>query len=356
MDLELLGAGRDISDAFTPYAAQGFILARVALSQRDRYRLVTEAGELDGEPSGGLWHRAADRGEMPVVGDWVAARAVGDQAIVEHVLPRRTLFARRAAGKREDRQPIAANIDVVFLVCGLDGDFNLRRLERYRVLAVESGARAVVVLNKADVAVDLAARISEAAAVAGGSPVVACSAARNEGLEELMRFAEPGTTVALLGSSGVGKSSIVNRLLGEERFRTAEVRAGDSRGRHTTTHRELAPLPAGGALIDTPGMRELQLWASEESVDEAFDEIAAAGEGCRYRDCSHSGEAGCAVEAAVADGGISAERWESYRKLLGEARHHERMTDRQSAEEYKRKCKEIERLKRRFEQRHDKRG
>jgi ribosome biogenesis GTPase / thiamine phosphate phosphatase len=354
MYLESLGAGPEVFGAFTAYADQGLTLARVAVSQRDQYRLVTETGECDGEASGALWYRAAERGGMPVVGDWVAARIVGDQAIVEQVLPRRTLFARRAAGKREDRQPIAANIDVVFLVCGLDGDFNLRRLERYRILAVESGARAVVVLNKADLAADLATRIAEAAAVAGEAPVVACSAARNEGLEALTRFVQPGTTVALLGSSGVGKSSIVNRLLGEERFRTTEVRAGDSRGRHTTTHRELVPLPAGGALIDTPGMRELQLWASEESVDQAFDEIAEAAEGCRYRDCSHSGEAGCAVEKALAAGLIPPERWESYRKLLAEARHHERMTDRQAAEEYKRKCKQMEGLKRRF-MKHDKR-
>src|SRR5581483_1381623 len=275
---------------------------------------------------------------MPVVGDWVAARIVGPgQAIVDAVLPRRTLFSRRAAGRREDQQPIAANIDVVFLVCGLDGDFNLRRLERYLTLAAESGASPVIVLNKADTCADLAARIEETAEVAASAPIVACSARNAEGLDELGTFLGDGRTVALLGSSGVGKSTILNRLLGEERFRTNEVRESDSRGRHTTTHRELVALPQGGALIDTPGMRELQLWASQESVEATFDEIAGIAAGCRFRDCSHNGEAGCAVADAVARGEIGEDRMASYRKLMAEARHHEIASDTLAAIELKRK-------------------
>ena len=288
-----------IYGAFQPHAAHGLILARVATSQRDQYRLYSESGELDAEPSGALWHRTPDRASMPVVGDWVAARIVGPgQAIVEAVLPRRTLFSRRAAGRREDQQPIAANIDLVFLVCGLDGDFNLRRLERYLTLAVESGAAPVVVLNKTDLAPICGRASRRPPKVAGAAPIVACSARDAEGLDALERFLGSGRTVALLGSSGVGKSTLVNRLLGEERLRTKEVRESDSRGRHTTTHRELVPLPQGGALIDTPGMRELQLWASQESVDAAFEEIADLAASCRFRDCAHSGEQGCAVEAA----------------------------------------------------------
>ena len=181
--------------------------------------------------------------------------------------------------------------------------------------------------------------IEETATVAGTAPIVACSARSAEGLDALESFLGAGRTVALLGSSGVGKSTIVNRLLGEERFRTHEVRESDSRGRHTTTHRELVPLPQGGALIDTPGMRELQLWASQESVDAAFDEIAELAAGCRFRDCAHSGEQGCAVEAALARGAITAGRFESYRKLQAEARHHEVMTDKFAALEQKRKWK-----------------
>ncbi|HEY2016021.1 MAG TPA: ribosome small subunit-dependent GTPase A [Bryobacteraceae bacterium] len=340
MNLESLGADAAIFGAFTTYAAQGLVLGRVAMSHRDQYRLYSENGELAAEPSGALWYRAPDRASMPVVGDWVAARVVGpEQAIVEGVLPRRTCFSRRAAGRREDEQPLAANIDLVFLVCGLDGDFNLRRLERYLTLAQESGASPVIVLNKADVCDDLAARRREIADIAGGAPVVSCSARDGEGLDGLLAFLAPGRTVALLGSSGVGKSTIVNRLSGEELLRTAEVRASDSRGRHTTSHRELIPLAQGGALIDTPGMRELQLWAGQESVGRTFEEIADIALSCRYRDCSHSVEQGCAVMKALEAGEISRERWDSYRKLLGEARRHELMTDQLAAQEHKRKLK-----------------
>ncbi len=342
MLLESLGADAAVFGAFQTYAAQGLILGRVALAHRDRYRLIAEAEELAGEPSGGLWFRSSGAASMPVVGDWVAARLVGaGQALVEAVLPRRTCFSRRAAGRREEEQSLAANIDLVFLVCGLDGDFNLRRLERYLTLAAESGALPVVVLNKTDLCDDLAGRIRQTAAVARDAPIVTGSTKSEPGIEGLRAFLAPGRTVALLGSSGVGKSTIANGLLGEERLRTGEVRASDGKGRHTTTHRELTPLPAGGALIDTPGMRELQLWAGAESVEQAFDEIAAAGAACRFRDCSHNGEPGCAVQEALNAGTIASERWQSYRKLLGEARRHELLADPLQAQEAKRKLRRM---------------
>jgi ribosome biogenesis GTPase len=338
MNLERLGATSELRASLAPDLS----LARVTVSNRDRYRLIADGGELDAEPSGALWYGAATRAAMPVVGDWVGARIVNrEQAIVEAVLPRRTLFARRAAGRREDQQPIAANVDLVFLVCGLDGDFNLRRLERYLTLAAESGADAVVVLNKSDLCADVAARLVETAEVAGAAPVVAVNTRSLEGLAPLLRFLADGRTVALLGSSGVGKSSLVNCLLGEERLRIAEVRESDSRGRHTTTHRELIPLPAGGALIDTPGMRELQLWAGEDAVDRAFDQIATLASECRYRDCMHSSEKGCAVQNALADGSLAEDRWESYRKLRGEAQRHEALADPLLALERKRKWKQL---------------
>jgi len=341
MNLERIGA----TPALSALPEPGLILARVTLSNRDQYRLLTEEGELDAEASGALWYNAATRADMPVTGDWVAARVINrEQAIVERVLPRRTLFARRAAGKREDRQPIAANVDLVFLVCGLDGDFNLRRLERYLTLAAESGAEPVVVLNKCDLCDSdtLAARQAEAASAAGHRAVIAVHTRAPEGLAPLMPYLKGDRTVALLGSSGVGKSSIVNCLLGEERLRTKDVRESDSRGRHTTTHRELIPLPEGGALIDTPGMRELQLWASGESVDAAFDEIGTLALECRFHDCAHSGEPGCAVQEAFERGSLSAERLASYRKLRRETEHHERMADPLLALEQKRKWKRIQ--------------
>ena len=227
-----------------------------------------------------------------------------------------------------------------------DGDFNLRSLERYLTLAAESGVSPVVVLHKADICPDFAARARETAVVAGTAPIVTASARTPGGLDALNPFLAPGRTVALLGSSGVGKSTIVNRLLGEERLRTAEVRASDSRGRHTTTHRELVPLPGGGALIDTPGLRELQLWAGEESVDRAFAEVQEAAANCRYRDCSHAGEPGCAVTAALLEGAIGRERWESYRKLLAEARRHEELADPLAAQQRKRQVKQIHKAQR----------
>lgn len=350
MDFLLPGADARVFADFEPHAARGLVLARVAVTQRDRCRLITGAGEIEAEPSGRLWYEAGSSADLPVTGDWVAVRPVGPGlGIVEAVLPRRTLFSRRAAGRREDQQPLAANIDLVFLVCGLDGDFNLRRIERYLALTAASGATPVIVLNKTDVCGDLPGRLAEAESVAAGAPVISCSAATGR-VEQLVAFLGAGITGALLGSSGAGKSTIANRLLGAEHFLTAGVRESDSRGRHTTTHRELIALPQGGALIDTPGLRELQLWAGEESVDRAFEEIAELARSCRFRDCSHNGEQGCAVVEALARGDLEPERWQSYRKLRAEAERHERLADPLAALEHKRKWKAIHKAARRYYQ------
>lgn len=349
MFLERLGADQAVYGAFSSYSQQQLVLARVAIAQRDLYFLYTEDGTAEAEPSGRLYYNTPDHSSLPVTGDWVAVRIVGpEQALVEAVLPRRTCLSRRAAGTRDEEQPLAANVDVVFLVCGLDGDFNLRRLERYLALVAMSGASPVVVLNKADLCADLSDRIAETASVARTAPVVAASTVDPQGLDALCLFLTPGATVVLLGSSGVGKSTIANRLLGEERFQTGEVRMQDSRGRHTTVRRELTPLPNTGALIDTPGMRELQLWTGTESVDAVFDDIAAIAANCRFRDCTHSGEPGCAVAAALEGGQVDANRWASFQKLRAEAEWHESMADPLAALERKRKWKAIHKQARAF--------
>jgi ribosome biogenesis GTPase len=243
-----------------------------------------------------------------------------DRDLIEAVLPRRTAFVRRAPGERTVAQVLASNVDTVFLVMGLDGDFNPRRLERALVLAWESGAEPVVLLNKADVAADLEARRLEIEQVAGGVPVCVIAAKHGDGLEALAPWLRPGRTVALLGSSGVGKSTLVNRLLGRDKQRTNTVRQSDQRGRHTTTHRELVELPGGALLVDTPGLRELQLWSDGSGLESAFEDVGALAALCRFSDCGHGNEPGCAVREAVEGERLAPERLASYQKLQGELR------------------------------------
>jgi ribosome biogenesis GTPase len=239
--------------------------------------------------------------------------------VIEAVLPRRSAFKRKEAWQRTVAQVVAANVDTVFLVTAFGGDLNARRIERYLTSAWDSGSNPVIVANKADLAEDRLLELADVEAVALGVPVLVVSAATGEGLDELELHLRPGQTVALLGSSGVGKSTLVNRLAGRELLATQEIRP-DGRGRHTTTHRELVPLPSGALLLDTPGMRELQLWADEEVLDSTFAEIAELAAECRFSDCSHEHEPGCAVKAAIADGSLPRERFASYRKLQREIR------------------------------------
>jgi len=319
--LESLGFGPFFAEAWTARPREGLIPGRVIAAHTRLLRVQADSGEHLAVPSGRLRHSARGPEDLPCVGDWVAVRAAAaGRARIEEVLPRRTAFVRRGAGEVTVVQVLAANVDTAFLVMGLDRDFNPRRLERALVLAWESGADPVVVLNKADVCDDLAARVAETERSASGVPVLVLAAKAGEGLEALAPWLLPGRTVALLGSSGVGKSTIVNRLLGEERQRTSAVREGDQRGRHTTTHRELVALPGGGLLLDTPGLRELQLWASDDGLKAAFDDIEALAPECRFRDCAHGQEPGCAVRAAVDAGELSVERLASYHKLEAELR------------------------------------
>ncbi len=305
--------------AFDALAEPGLEPARVAREDRDRYLVLTATGEREAVLAGRLRHEAEHALDLPAVGDWVAVRDPGDgDAVIAAVLPRASAFVRKRAGETSEEQVVAANVDTVFVVAGLDGDFNVRRIERYLAAGWESGAQPVVVLNKSDLAQDLDAVRAEVEAVAVGVPVVAVSALERDGLESLAPWLVPGATVALLGSSGVGKSTLLNALLGEERQATAEVREDDSRGRHTTARRELVALPGGALLIDTPGMRELALWGDAEGLDVAFPDVAALAEGCRFRDCRHEGEPGCAVREAVERGALDLARLESWHKLQRE--------------------------------------
>ena len=341
IDLTALGWTPRLAAAFAPHAADGLIPARVALEHTHIYRVFTEAGEWLARVSGRLRHRATVRVDFPAVGDWVAIEpaAEGADARIRAVLPRSSRFSRRAAGDATEEQIVAANIDTVFLVSGLDGDFNPRRIERYLVVASDSGATPVIVLNKADLVDDPAAAVESVRAVAAGVDVHTVSCRRPESLDVLRRYLGHGQTGALLGSSGVGKSSIVNQLIGHELLRTREVRASDSKGRHVSTARQLVMLPGQGVLIDTPGMRELQLWDSGDAVGGAFTDIEERAAECRFRDCQHGTEPGCAVRAAVTAGEIPAIRLESFHKLLGEQAYQARQLDERARLEDKRRGK-----------------
>lgn len=329
--------------------ADGLHLARVTAAYGEESVINTGDVEVSAQLSGALRYDLEHRSSQPVTGDWVGVRLVDrDLALIERLLPRRSAISRRAAGSRHDEQVLAANIDAVFIACGLDGDFQPRRIERYLALANEAQVQAVIILTKRDLCDDLPARLAELRDIAAAVPLIAISALRREGLDQLQRWLAPGRTVALLGSSGAGKSTLVNALLGEDRQRTSAVRQHDDRGRHTTTARELICLPSGAALIDTPGLREIQLWASADSVDAVFDEIATLSADCRYRDCQHHSEPGCAVLAAVDRGELDQARWQAWRKLRKEAAYHERAADQVAASLEKQRWKAIHKAMRHF--------
>jgi ribosome biogenesis GTPase len=316
LNLEDIGWDAFFADAFEPYAADNLIPARVSARHHGPCELMTERGRMGGIPAGKLSEE-----ELPAVGDWVAVRPVEGErkAVIEAVLPRRTSFSRKEAFQRTVEQVVAANVDTVFVVTAFGFDLNPRRLERYLTSAWDSGSTPVVVVNKSDTVDDPEADLLEVEPVTIGVAVHAVSAVSGEGLEELDAYLQRGRTVVLLGSSGVGKSTLVNRFAGRDVLATADTSAG-GRGRHTTSHRELVPLPSGAVLLDTPGMRELQLWADEVVLVWTFDEISELAAECRFSDCAHDGEPGCAIRRALNDGTLSQERWASYSKLQREIR------------------------------------
>jgi len=342
--IESTGWDTGWATAFDRFASNGSRPARVIAVHKET-AIVRQADGVNGSPdrpavvSGRFRFEALAPSDYPAVGDWVVvasngASATDDPAIITAVLPRRSAFvrsaadaSRRSAGNLVDEQVLAANVDVALLVAGLDHDFNLRRLERYLAVAWSSGVRPIVVLNKADVAVDLDYRLLAVESIAPAVPIAVLSALTGDHVADLSPFLLPGHTAVVLGSSGVGKSTLVNILLGEERQLTAAVRDDDSRGRHTTTHRELFELPGGAMLIDTPGIRALEVAGADVGVDVAFDDIADLAAACRFSDCRHEVEPGCVVRAAVDDGRLSRDRLASHRKLEREVAHAERKVD-----------------------------
>ncbi|WP_127849114.1 ribosome small subunit-dependent GTPase A [Lacticaseibacillus hulanensis] len=297
----------------------GLTLGRVAQQGRNLYSVQTEDVRVQAQVSGRYRNIAFGPKDYPAVGDWVQVRMPdnpGDNGIIERLLPRSSQFTRKAAGTTSNLQVVAANVDALFLCMAMDGNFNLRRLERYMAVAKDSGTTPVVVLTKADLATDFAQQVEDVAAIAGDATVLICDATRADGWQELQSAIEPGKTYAFLGSSGVGKSTLINRLLGSDELATGGIREDDAHGRHTTTSRQLLLVPGGGIVIDTPGMRELAI--AQADVDGAFADILALAANCRFNDCSHTVEPGCAVQAAIADGTLAPARFSSYQQLQAE--------------------------------------
>ena len=350
--LHRLGWNSFFEEEFRRLESDTWQPARVISQHKNSWAVLGENGELRVTVSGRLRYQIDGVDSYPVVGDWlaVAVQPGEKKGVIRAILPRKSSFSRKTAGELTQEQVVAANVNTVFLVSGLDGgrNFNLRNIERYLTVAWNSGAQPVIVLNKADVCEDVPSRVGEAELVASGVPVHAVSAVTGWGLDALNTYVSSGDTVALLGHSGVGKSAIINALLGEERQQVGTVRGGDRRGRHTTTRRELILLPSGGAVIDTPGMREIQLWGEESVLGNAFDDIERLAENCRFADCQHGSEPGCAVRAAIQRGDIDAARFQSYLRLKRELRYLEaRRNDRTRIEE-KERWKKISQWARRF--------
>ena len=341
---ESLGWTDFFANAFQPYSDVGLVPARVALEHKHAYILLSSHGELSATCTGKLLHTAIGRGDLPAVGDWVAVRVRPGEpcADIHAVLPRQTKFSRAAVGDGGGEQIIATNVDTVLLVTGLDQNYNLRRIERYLALAWESGAQPVVVLNKSDLQPDPGAAVAEVEAIAIGAPVVALSATEGDGVDALGRWLIPGRTIAVLGSSGVGKSTLINHILGHDRQSTSGISDAAGKGRHTTTRRELLVTPSGALMLDTPGMRELQLWdTSSSTIDATFADVARIATRCRFSDCAHRGEPGCAIQLALEDGTLDSGLWQSFPKLQREQAYAARKADARLAREVKNDWKKI---------------
>jgi ribosome biogenesis GTPase len=338
-----IGLTEDINNRFEEYQEKGYKLGRIALEHKHMYRVWLEDGEYLCTLAGKLTFDAMNREDFPAVGDWVAVKTSSGESkgAIHGILPRKSKFSRKAAGMVTQEQIVAANIDTVFIVNSLNDDLNLRRIERYLLLAWESGANPVIVLSKADLASELDEKMKQVFSISLGVPVIPVSVLEEIGTEELRKYLAPGKTVALIGSSGVGKSSLVNYLTGYQKQAVQEIRLSDDKGKHTTTHREMILLPGGAILIDTPGMREVQLWQSDEGMGESFADVEETASSCRFRDCQHNNEPGCAVRAAIDEGRLDESRFISYKKLLKELAYIDRKVDKKAQADEKRHWKNI---------------
>jgi len=330
-----LGWTPDIQEAFSPYEAE-FLPGRIAVESHGLYGVYTEHGEVWAEITGRMRHKAAERADLPAVGDWVALQG----PLIQHVLPRRTAFVRKEAGFRTQGQVLAANVDVVWILGSLTRELSARRIERYLAIAWESGATPSIVLTKADLDEADAKRITEVETIAFGTPVIRTSGVTGEGIDELHAQLRPNRTATVLGASGVGKSTLVNALVGEQRMAT-HVTDADDVGRHTTTHRELVRVPSGGLVVDTPGLRELIAWDGE--ADSGFNDIAELAAECRFNDCTHHREPGCAVQSAIASGDLDRARLVTYEKMQREMAY---LDGRKRERNSKRRFKEIAKVSR----------
>lgn len=341
--LHQLGWNSEFNRQFKPYVLQGYKVGRVISEQKNYYRLLNENGEILAQVSGKMRFQATVREDFPAVGDWViiSLHDGGERANIHGILPRQSKFARKTAGAETVEQIVAANINTVFLVNALNHDFNIRRMERYITLAWDSGASPVIVLSKTDLCDEVPERLVEVKQIALGVPIHVISCLTGEGLNGLAEYLQVGKTVAMLGSSGAGKSTMLNYFYGHDVQKVQAIRQGDDRGRHTTTARELVVLPQGGLMIDTPGMRELQLWGSESGLQDSFGDVEALAKQCRFSDCQHEQEPDCAVTIALEAGVMDQSRFDSYLKLKKELAYLSRKVNQAEALAEKAKWKKI---------------
>lgn len=331
---------------FSEVTGDGHIPARVSLEHRNYYELYSSAGELTAEKSGKLFYQAEDTNLLPAVGDWVVINPLQneDKAVIISVLPRKSKFSRKKAGATTEEQIVAANVDMVFIMSSLNQDLNLRRIERYLTLAWDNDVKPVLILSKADLVSDIFEKLALVQDAFPGTDAHAISSVKKAGIDELLPYFEGNKTAAVIGSSGVGKSTLINSILNWKKMEVSDISLYKDKGRHTTTHRELTLVPGGGLIIDTPGMREIQLWEGSEGLSELFGDIEQLALECKFTDCKHESEPGCAIKSAIKKGELDEKRFKSYKKLLNEVSYFERKQDKKAQMEEKKKWKKISQL------------